>query len=327
MLKIKKSGSHGFTLPNLDIGLDVSGKDTTFTFISHAHADHMPRSSKAKVYASPATAKLMEARGFRGQVEILDFFQPLNIDQARITFYPAGHILGSAMTLVESEEGNILYTGDFRNPPSPTSEGFQIPDAIDYLITEATFSLPIYRWTDYDIIFEEIRSFAASSLSEGFIPVFLAYSLGKTQELMHALAPLEQPIQVHQSAFPLCKIYNEMGVDLGSYSKFKKNTDSDYILITPGMGSSNSILHSIPKTKIAYVSGWAALEPRGMSMNVDKRIPLSDHIDFFELISLCEQIRPKKVLITHTPNSKVICHYLNERNIDASPLESAFNYD
>ena len=321
MITIRQKSSHGFILPRYNIGLDSSGKDAKYTFISHAHADHMPSSADV-VYATPATAKLMKARKFKGNVNTLDFGVPFSTTNARVTFYPAGHILGSAMTFVETNEGNLLYTGDFRCPASPTSEGFDIPDNIDYLITEATFSLPLYRWPRHELLFEEIRIFASKSLSEGHTPVFLAYSLGKTQEVMHALAPLNHPVQVHDSAFPLCQIYNDMGVDLGNYAKYDKETVQNTILVTPTQRLRNGMLDSIKKPKIAYVSGWATLESRRMQMNIDKRIPLSDHIDFFELIALCERLKPQKVLVTHTPNPDIVCHYLNNRKISASPIES-----
>jgi putative mRNA 3-end processing factor len=325
MITIRQKGSHGFILPRYDIGLDSSGKEASYTFISHAHADHMPYSAEA-VYATPATAKLMKARKFKGNVNTLDFGVPFNTPNARVTFYPAGHILGSAMTFVETDEGNLLYTGDFRYPASPTSEGFNIPDTVDLLITEATFSLPIYRWAEHEVLFEEIRTFASKSLSNGHTPIFLAYSLGKTQEVMHALVTLNRPVLVHSSAFPLCQIYNDMGVDLGNYSKYDQETVQNTILVTPTQGLRNGMLASIKKPKIAYVSGWAALESRRMQMNIDKRIPLSDHIDFFELIDLCEHLKPKKVLVTHTPNPDIVCHYLKSRAISASPIESIITH-
>lgn len=320
MIEIQKTSSHGFTLPDYDIGLDVAGKKTPYTFISHAHADHMPRSSQATVIATPATAKLMKARGFKGSLTELEFQKPLSLPDATVTLYPAGHILGSAMIFVETQEGNLLYTGDFRYPPSPASEGFILPEKVDYLITEATFGLPIYRWPKYEFLYKDMRLFTIESIKNGFTPVFLAYSLGKTQEIMHALKSLGYPFMIHKNAYSLCEIYNEMGFDLGSYSSINYNSLVNHIIITPQSGLRDENIVSIKKKKIAYASGWAALESRSKTMNFDKSIVLSDHSDFFELINICEQLKPQKVFITHTPDPSVICHYLNERNIQASPI-------
>src|SRR5699024_8135409 len=166
-------------------GCDYSGSETDRAVISHAHADHMPRSRKSEVYCTANTQKLMHKRGFSGTASPLGFGQPLETDRARITLYPAGHILGSAMVFVESDEGSVLYTGDCRIPPSPASEGFMLPEhPVDHLITEATFSLPIYKWGSHESLAREVRDFATTALEEDSTPVFLAYSLGKTQETM-----------------------------------------------------------------------------------------------------------------------------------------------
>lgn len=118
-MNIIKAGSHGILLPDLNIEFDCSGTQNGHTFISHAHADHMPGSKKSRVYCTSNTRKLMQLRGFEGEAIALAFGEAVETDFARITLYPAGHILGSAMVFVESDEGNILYTGDYRTPPSP----------------------------------------------------------------------------------------------------------------------------------------------------------------------------------------------------------------
>ncbi len=322
MLKVTKAGYHGILLPQVGIGLDYSGAKAEHIFISHAHADHVPRNRKLSVYATPPTAKLMKLRGFGGEVRPLDFKQTLETDKARITFYPAGHILGSAMTFVESEFGNLLYTGDYRTPPSPATEGFELPDAqIDTFITEATFSLPIYKWKPEEELAKQIRNFASRNLEEGFTPIFTAYNLGKAQELMYILKELNHPMQIHGAGFKLCKVYEEHGFSLGDYETYNRSTCEGKILITPGSALGNGFASNVKKKRIAYCSGWAANESRQTQLTVDELIPLSDHLDFFELIDLCKKLHPKKVYVTHTPNPKVVQHYLDELGIESSFLD------
>lgn len=88
MLKVTKAGYHGILLPELGLGLDYSGTKAEHIFISHAHADHVPRNKKLSVYATPPTAQLMKWRGFGGEVKPLEFKQTLETDKARITFIP-----------------------------------------------------------------------------------------------------------------------------------------------------------------------------------------------------------------------------------------------
>ena len=322
-MNIQKSGYHGILLPDYDIGFDLSGPETDHIFISHAHADHMPRNRSASVYATPPTTALMRLRGFKGKVHELEFNSTIRCGEANVTLYPAGHILGSAMTFVETPQGNVLYTGDYRTPPSPASEGFELPDPdyIDYFITEATFSLPIYRWEDHAVSAASIRTFANEALENNYTPVFLGYNLGKAQEIMHMLAPLGHPVQIHGAGYKLCSVYDQFGIDLGNYETYSRPDCEGNILVCPTSALSNGFASNVSKKRIAYCSGWASLESRRSQLTVDKLIPLSDHLDFFELIDLCKTINPKKVYITHTPNADVVRHYLNEEDISSAFLD------
>jgi putative mRNA 3-end processing factor len=323
-MNIQKHGYGGIILPEYGIGLDVNQAVVPHVFITHAHADHVPRDRRIPVYATPATAALMKARGFTGEVTELDFGQVLDLgNNVTAELYPAGHILGSAMVYVRSPEGTVLYTGDYRTPPSPCTEGFACPDQVDYFITEATFSLPIYRWKSHDELFDEIRLFATDCMARGEVPIFLTYNLGKAQEVMMALVPTGIPVQVHGAGYPLCEIYTRFGMDLGNYSRYDRKTIAEGALITPMSTLDTSMITSIRNRRIAYVSGWASLESRRAQITVDKLIPLSDHIDFFELISLCRSLNPRKVYITHTPNPEVVIHYLSAEGIDAESLDLA----
>ncbi len=320
-MNIQKAGYHGLYFPELKIALDGYHPDADFVFISHAHADHMPRNRSASVHATPATLGLMELRGFRGRSNPINFHETLDTGRCTVCFFPAGHILGSAMIHIESDSGTLLYTGDYRTPPSPASEGFAAPESVDYLITEATFSLPIYKWKSHEELAEEIRNFAKDSLEDEHTPVFLAYNLGKAQEIMHMLASLGYPMMIHGAGYKLCSVYEKFGYDLGNYSAYDRATCEGNILITPASALSNGFASNVSKKRIAYCSGWAALESRQTQLTVDKLIPLSDHLDFFELIGFCQRLSPKKVFITHTPNPDVVQHYLQKSGIDASFLQ------
>lgn len=321
-MRITANKSHGLQLPDYNIALDCRSGNAESIFISHAHSDHMPSNSGRSVYATHATSLLMGRRGFKGAVHSLAFNEPIELEKASVTLYPAGHILGSAMVFIETDEGSVLYTGDYRCPPSIASDGFQLPDKpIDYLITEATFGLPLYKWRPQNDLFDEIRDFADKTLKENKTPVFIAYNLGKSQELLMALAPLNRTVQVQPGCLPMCDVYKEAGLNLGRYELFNPDTAEGCIQITPSVSGNNGLEHHIRDIKIAYVSGWAALENRGKNMNADKLIALSDHIDFFELTALCEQIKPRCIYITHTPDPKVICHWLGEKGLNALPLE------
>jgi len=326
-MRLKKAGYQGIFLPDLGIAMDGTHPDADYTFVTHAHADHMHRNRSAHTHASRPTLRLMEHRGFRGSSEALGFGEPLVTDHFSVTLYPAGHILGSAMIYVESDEGSLLYTGDYRTPPSPATEGFEAPPQADFLITEATFGLPIYRWKTNEELADEVRTFAQHTLEEGYTPVFLAYNLGKAQEIMHLCSDLDHPIMIHGAGHKLCDVYDEAGIDLGPYEAYDRESCEGKILVCPSSALSGGFASNVRKKRISYCSGWAALESRRTQLTVDKLIPISDHLDFYELIDFCEQLSPKKVYITHTPNPDVVKHFLDERGINSSFLNLEMESD
>ncbi|HMB40938.1 MAG TPA: MBL fold metallo-hydrolase [Balneolaceae bacterium] len=321
MLRFQKTGYHGLYFPDLGIALDGYHPESDYVFVSHAHADHMPRNRSTSAFATSATIDLMKLRGYRGEATALEFGNPLETDRFKATLYPAGHILGSAMVFLETDEGSLLYTGDYKTPPSPASEGFETPETADFLITEATFGLPIYRWKPIDELVEEIKTFATNSLNNGFTPVFLGYNLGKAQEILHILAPLRLPAMIHGAGYKLCKVYDDHNIDLGSYSAYDRDSCEGQILVAPSSALSNGFASNVSRKKVAYCSGWAANESRRTQLTAHKLIPLSDHLDFFELIRFCKELSPKKVFITHTPNPDVVQHYLDNEGIESSFLD------
>ena len=324
---IKKCGYHGLYFPNLGIALDGYHPKAEYVFVSHAHADHMPRNRYTKAYATEATLDLMKLRDFKGTACPVAFGKPVITDRFTATLYPAGHILGSAMIYIETAEESLLYTGDYRTPASPASEGFSAPESVDILITEATFSLPIYKWKPHRELAGEIRTFAAEALHDGYTPVFLGYNLGKAQEIMHILAPLNHPVMIHGAGYNLCSVYEKHGISLGDYSAYDRDTCEGKILVAPASALSNGLASNVSKKRIAYCSGWAANESRRTQLTVDKLIPLSDHLDFFELVDFCKKLRPKKIYITHTPNPDVVKLYLDNEGIDSEFLELKMEED
>lgn len=324
-MKIQKTGYHGLYFPELKVALDGYHPKAEYVFVSHAHADHMPRNRNTPAYASEATFDLMRLRGYKGEGRTLPFGESIETDRFKAKIYPAGHILGSAMIYLESEKESLLYTGDFRTPPSPATEGFEAPEKADILITEATFSLPIYKWKTNDELAEDVRTFAKTTLDENYTPIFLAYNLGKAQELMHILSSLKHPIMIHGAGYKMCPVYEKYGIDLGLYETYNRQTCEGKILVCPSSALSKGFASNVSKKRIAYCSGWAANESRRTQLTVDRLIPLSDHLDFFELISFCKKLNPKKVYITHTPNPAVVQHYLEKENINASHIDIEFS--
>ncbi|MGH8336937.1 MAG: ligase-associated DNA damage response exonuclease, partial [Gammaproteobacteria bacterium] len=111
--------------------------------VTHGHADHA-RSGHGKVWATPATLDIMALRYGTEQGTGVDYGDGIEEKGVRISFHPAGHVLGSAQILLEYAGERVVVTGDYKRRPDPTCACF-VPVPCDIFITEATFGLPVFR--------------------------------------------------------------------------------------------------------------------------------------------------------------------------------------
>ena len=336
------SGGHGIFLKDFRLSLDNSHSEADVVFVSHAHADHLPRNRSCAVVCSAPTLAFMRKRGYKGDALVLDWQTPTSLNtirqhfgvpctrkgsgesvsrEATLTLYPAGHILGSAMILVESEDGSLLYTGDVKTPASPATEGVAWPSSVDELIIEATFGLPIYKWKPTHEIQQEMLSFAQETLEAGETPLFLGYNLGKGQEILHLLEPLDHRKMIHGGGFPYCEVYQQAGITLGNVEPYNRETCEGAILVGPTSVLSSGFASNVERLRVAQCSGWAAMASRRTQLNLDRGFALSDHLDFFELLDVCDALQPRKIHITHSPTPDVVAHFLEQRGHQAQFLD------
>src|SRR3989475_6651892 len=208
----------GVYLPEQQLWLDPR-RPRPRAVISHAHTDHVADHPLA--YATPATRRLVHPRRRKpsaGTVEAVPYGEPIALDHCVVTFYPAGHVLGSAQTLVEADFGRILYTGDLRTRAGFTSTPAQ-PMPADVLILESTFGKPHYRFPDASEVIAAMVSWCKSVLDAGATPVLLGYSLGKGQEILSALAAAGLTIGLPPSSFGVTAVYRELGCDFPPYQR------------------------------------------------------------------------------------------------------------
>lgn len=260
--------------------------------ISHAHGDHAIGGSQ-NVYCTAATQRFMQHRYRKFAAvdfHIKDYEQTFKIKEVAITFYPAGHILGSAQVLMKYKGVKYLYTGDYKIEADATCEAFKFIQA-DVLITESTFANPD---TKHPSAIEEIKK-----LNETNANIMLgAYALGKSQRIIQLLNEYcsQKNIMVHHSIMPFVKIYEELGISLGSYKmydrKVMKNNHEQQVYIVPPM-----VFHSYHKAinvVKAFASGWKNLQQQnGISLYI------SDHADWDAILETIKRVQPQQVWTLH----------------------------
>lgn len=83
--------------------------------ITHGHADHA-RPGHGAVMGTRETLAIMALRhgGDAPAVQrIAVYGEPVRIGEARVSFHPAGHVLGSAQILIEVKGYRVVVSGDY----------------------------------------------------------------------------------------------------------------------------------------------------------------------------------------------------------------------
>jgi Cft2 family RNA processing exonuclease len=313
-------------LPQCKLWLDAPRAQTgpERVFVSHAHADHI--AAHREVLLSAATAELMRARLKAPPVKHrLDFGVPREFHTAgrpwRITLLPAGHILGSAMAYIEAEGQSLLYTGDFNLRPSRTAEPCESRRA-DVLIMETTFGQPGYRFPPREAVWQDLTRFCRQTLAQDETAVLLAYSLGKSQELLHGLADAGLPLMLHEAAHKITQVYERLGQRFPAYDQFAAEKARGKVLIWPPGAGLPAPTHVHGRWRRAVISGWA-MDPRcRFRAGADAGFPLSDHADFDGLVEMVRRVAPRKVYTLHGFAAD-FAESLRWRGVDARPLGQA----
>ncbi|KAL2157801.1 hypothetical protein VTH06DRAFT_5069 [Thermothelomyces fergusii] len=117
-------------------------------------------------------------------IEAIDYHTTHTISSIRITPYPAGHVLGAAMFLIEIAGLNILFTGDYSREQDRHLVSAEVPKGvkIDVLITESTYGIASHvpRLEREQALMKSITSI----LNRGGRVLMPVFALGRAQELL-----------------------------------------------------------------------------------------------------------------------------------------------
>ncbi len=272
--------------------------------ITHGHADHARPNNQA-VLASPETLAIMKARygaNAGAVLEPISYGVTQRIGDVAVTYFPAGHVLGSSQILMEHGGCRIVASGDYKRRFDPTCRSFE-PVPCDVFITEATFGLPVFYHppTDDEIakLLASLKTFPERAHLVG------AYSLGKAQRVMKLLrlAGWENPIYLHGAMVSLVRLYEELGVALGPWRRVSEVKDkkelAGQVVMCPPSALDDRWSRRLPDPVTAMASGWMRIRQRARQRGAELPLIISDHADWPELLQTIDDVAAPEVWITH----------------------------
>jgi Cft2 family RNA processing exonuclease len=192
----------------------------------------------------------------------------------------------------------------------------------DRLIIESTFGLPVFHFLSREEAAERIVRFVRECLVENITPVFIGYPLGRGQEIVHVLSQAGIPTAVHGSIARLIPAYEQAGYSFPSWTPYiGRDPAAQALVVVPNFRA--WIEASGRNYRLAYVSGWAALDNARNRAGAEELIPYSDHADFEELLGIVERSGAREVDVVHG-YTEPFARILSQRGIVArAPLGPA----
>ena len=204
---------HGFSGPIYTTSVSADLASVMLPDSAHIQETEVERKNrKGARSGQPALTPIYQMQDAYDAIQLLhsrDYRQTFSpADDISVTFYDAGHILGSAMAMIEyTENGSpkkLLFTGDIGrydaaivNDPTPIT-------AADYLIMETTYGNRLHH--DENMSAAQKQKFLAATINDTFNRggnvIIPAFAVDRCQDLL-----LELNVLLEEGLIQDCKIY------------------------------------------------------------------------------------------------------------------------
>jgi len=294
--------------------------------VTHAHADHASAGSRAYLCAAAGEA-ILRRRLPDATIESIEYGVETTIGGVRVSFHPAGHILGSAQIRLERAGEVWVVSGDYKRAADPTCAAFE-PLRCHTFITEATFGLPIYTWDHADAIVAEIVEWWRAARDGGESCVLFCYVLGKAQRILALLkAHADVPIRIHGALVSMTDAYRGAGVELAATERISEDMRgkalAGSLVLAPLSARGTVWMRRLPRPSTAFASGLMRVRGVRRQRNFDRGFVLSDHADWPALLQTIRETGASRVLVTHGW-SDALARYFRDVGLETGTLRTAF---
>ncbi|MEP7146400.1 MAG: MBL fold metallo-hydrolase [bacterium] len=109
-----------------------------------------------------------------------------------VEYFDAGHILGSAMMVLEIDDGTkkikLAFSGDIGRPGLPILRDPEFMGNVDYIISESTYGGRVHDKSN--MMDDQLGTVLTEAIARGGKIIIPAFSVGRTQEIIYSLSKL-----------------------------------------------------------------------------------------------------------------------------------------
>jgi putative mRNA 3-end processing factor len=270
--------------------------------ITHAHADHS-RWGMQHYLAHHDSIPIMKHRlGQEISVLGVAYGEKVEINGVKVSFHPAGHIIGSAQIRVEYQGEVWVASGDYKVEDDGLATPFEaIP--CHAFISETTFGLPVYRWAPQQQVMAEINDWWAENARQGRASLIMAYALGKAQRILQQVDHQIGTVFTHGAVENVNEAFRAHGIDLKASERItaqhKKKDLAGGLVIAPGSAIGTPWARKLGNYSLGIASGWMSLRGARRRRAADRGFVLSDHADWQGLNQAIKATGAERVYLTH----------------------------
>lgn len=295
--------------------------------ITHAHSDHCREGNQHYLCHNHSLPILKLRLGADISAEGISYGENKYINGVKVTFFPAGHIIGSAQIRLSYKDEVWVISGDYKLTDDYVSTVYE-PIKCNHFVTESTFGLPIYNFDSFNNIYTDINNWWAENNAAGTNTVLLGYALGKSQAVLNALDTSIGDVYLHGAVANVNDAFKTIGLNFPG-SRITQETDrkafKGALIMAPPSAIGTPWLRKINPYKVAMCSGWMALRGARRRKGVDRGFALSDHCDWPQLNEAIIATGAENIYVTHGYETAFVKWIKEHHHLNAFEVKTLFH--